>query len=1520
MKHVTAGRLWTLEQMRALNEQQIKVYADHAARDITSTAVPERILGASPVYTPNRNVANPRPPGGGSFDTGSAPGNEWTVTVGGRTWTINRVRNHNAGVRMELAASDKPDDLVFEQSLVDHQVWIRQVDVADPLATISTQFVPNDNQTGIWAFIISRGVAPMPMFAGRQYRYEFYIRPIPGNPLVGTIAITLNDDAWWIWSGGEWRQLRRPDQIIRRALRPRLGVLTERIDWEHRPLTLQANGYPDALQSGAITLADHPFSARLSDRDLVRFNDHIVHIVETDKTVTVESDIRLQIAAVGKGAAGSRSRAGASGAVIVRTIDVAKGDRLRVNGVVSDVYVNDRVVFQCPGFPTAAELGVHQVPASRGYGVPGSTYREIGNDDLGFRLHRSDRTAGAGGPGAGGSNTGGQGGRPYRLDWLPGGLLLGAGGNAGRNPGLNPGTAGEPPGSGGGQTGRTASLTLDPVVRPDLFYQFDETSRTASWRVGNPPTATRFEAADEFRFMYRTFEAQDPDPTESGQRMTFAQVAGTRGRLGYTAPSPWQSLSTGSAAIPEGQNSVAFFIQARRGTDRQEPAVQPLVELAEGAEPTINAITFSYTGDSPTELAYTLHGVGVGTRAPFGWRHRYQEDQDAQTAWVPASGFAPSAPDANLLTRSITIAEDTDRVTVQAQASNPNGNTPVFSETWTRPAPGTGEPSEVAAPGQASVTLVYDTTLREAVATMDAPRATHFAVRWLFTDRDGNETPVPSAHSDGTRVYSARQPGVTRRIEVGVETAELQVWAQPWNKRLPALPDSDERNWQAGPAGTASRAFAAAGPDTVEPPPRPNITFTGYNSTARQITINWTNTLADNSRLQVVEIDDKDDERVTYPTAGTGYSDWGTATSHTHTLRADTLSVRVNLQVRNGQAGSYNIVGAQATWEVPQVVDGTVPKPGTPTFVISNAQFTTVGYRFDVTINSVRSEAVRFKVNRPGTYTLTTGGASANLSGNVYTAYSSNRAYRLSFRGSVPSSGIVITAQGRNTLTDGSANPGPEGSTTWSHYGQVTSITLSPGPLEDSPVPGAAGTITWTVTAPNARQYSFSTDQRNWTPWSSSPTYTTAVPDTANTVSVHARARQSSRYLHRQTSATWIRPTPVLPPTPPTGPQVPVPTRPTAQGIAASNLRIQVSVSGRALDVAWSAQGTGLTYGTRVRYTINGVRRGSTRFVDRGTATSFSGTIPAGVSRIEVTVRAQATFGGQNFGDAEEDTVVRDLVPFVAPPRAPTVAVSVVSQAGGNIGYQLTFTSSASATGYRFRVLRGFAVLVDWVRWDTSRTQRFTLAESVAEAGSALTVEAQARSSTDLQSVSPTTRHRFDAFAGVGTIRPTVFPIAPGQPGGEVGAWNYRVVVSAANAGEYRFRIISTTPGGPGPGVLSNWGPIAGRHLLARSAGPLDAIVYTLQARRNSRSAYRTASFTWRRTGGQEEAPPGIEYRTAPPPGGWPDGQEPPPHDPSPQGGVLPPQRQSSFSGGDPKPGLVVIRHSAPGYEFVEAN
>ena len=706
MRHVQAGDIWTTELQRQLAAQQIHVFANRTTRDLLAVARSEQILGASPTVTSGEDIsASPRA-GAGDWST------DWPVVIDGHTYTIRRLRNHNGGARFQL--TERARRTAFQAAVAQAGVWFRQVLVSNPTETVD---VPLWQQRGrsdtIWAYIVSRGTYPMPQTANVGYRYEFYLpayNPITAGVLtVGTIGITLDDDRWWIWEAGRWRLLRRPDQIIRRGVRPRVGELTRRIDWNNQPLTLAGDDYTQAINANAMfPEADHPFSVDVSDRPLIAYQNHIVHIIESaaEKTFTLQTDIQLQIAAIGTGQTGDTTRGGNAAGLITRTINARKGDVLKVTGSTGQVLVNDRVLM----LP----------PVARPRQIGGTTAYYAG-----YRLHLGTE-ARPYGAGAGGNATRSAPGRAYNLNWIPGtngaNLLLGEGGSAGKTPRLNPGIAGRYPGSGGGQTGTTSSYELEPLIRPRLFYQFDDHSRRASWQVANPPEATDLNAASEFRFMYRTFAEQDPDPTARGDHLNFNQLAGTSGRLGYTAPSPWQSLSAGSTDRPrraEQRRVLHPSPQPRHRTHPIRTRHPPPHRTRRRRRPRHNRSRVR-----PRRPRHHHRNVPGG-------RHRYRNHRRVRMAqplprkqrrlvgvdfppnnqaWLR---FTPSDPPSTLV-RTLTIAAGTDQVTVEVQASNPNlpSGTPIRTAVWDRPAD-TGTPPPAAtvdAPAAASVNLVYNQT------------------------------------------------------------------------------------------------------------------------------------------------------------------------------------------------------------------------------------------------------------------------------------------------------------------------------------------------------------------------------------------------------------------------------------------------------------------------------------------------------------------------------------------------------------------------------------------------------------------------------------------------------------------------------------------------------------------------------------------------------------------------------------------------------------------------------------------
>ena len=215
-----------------------------------------------------------------------------------------------------------------------------------------------------WDFLYSRGnvVQAWPqkedISATRRYRIEIRTPDTTIRPVHGQMVITLDDDAWWMWTGQRWRELVAPPPQQRLFSPPRPGILAERAPgWEYLPQTIGSREYTRYVQAGRWPLDIHPFDTQLATETPVEFNDHIVHIVTDDRTVTVKHACTLQFAAVGRGANGGvyqsafrRGVGGGAGSVVLMTYPVLPGDTVRTNGPDGEVYVNGELIIDAfPG-------------------------------------------------------------------------------------------------------------------------------------------------------------------------------------------------------------------------------------------------------------------------------------------------------------------------------------------------------------------------------------------------------------------------------------------------------------------------------------------------------------------------------------------------------------------------------------------------------------------------------------------------------------------------------------------------------------------------------------------------------------------------------------------------------------------------------------------------------------------------------------------------------------------------------------------------------------------------------------------------------------------------------------------------------------------------------------------------------------------------------------------------------------------------------------------------------------------
>ena len=106
--------------------------------------------------------------------------------------------------------------------------------------------------------------------------------------------------------------------------------------------------------------------------------------------------------------------------------------------------------------------------------------------------------------------------------------------------------------------------------------------------------------------------------------------------------------------------------------------------------PTVSDIVFTYSHADTTALRFVASGTNVGSGSGHGWRYRYQVAGQAFTSWT---AFTVQTP-ANSLSVDLTIPSGAASIDFEVEASNADGSSTTYSETWTRPAaPPPGAPT-----------------------------------------------------------------------------------------------------------------------------------------------------------------------------------------------------------------------------------------------------------------------------------------------------------------------------------------------------------------------------------------------------------------------------------------------------------------------------------------------------------------------------------------------------------------------------------------------------------------------------------------------------------------------------------------------------------------------------------------------------------------------------------------------------------------------------------------------------------
>ena len=316
-----------------------------------------------------------------------------------------------------------------------------------------------------------------------------------------------------MWTGARWEELTAPPPILPRITLPEAGKLAApAATWENLPAVIPAGKY--ALDSAANRIpADiiSPFRTPLTDTP-GEFEDHIVHVVTDDRTVTLDYHCTLQICGVAPGGTGGGRRVtvnegGGAGGVMIVVVNGVPGDTLRVDGVNGKAWLNGQLILYPPR---------GQYTNQGNWATFGSTMGNPRNDVF-IREYLpgsqwdvyANQASGARGGGAGNRE-----GDPLVIPWTEGGFRVADGGHSG-DPIAAAGRAGLYPGAGGGGQGISAPGTAKPVT-PVLAAgtSFNESTRLISWTLVNPEGTPLSMQSDQFRWRYVCLLYTSPSPRD----------------------------------------------------------------------------------------------------------------------------------------------------------------------------------------------------------------------------------------------------------------------------------------------------------------------------------------------------------------------------------------------------------------------------------------------------------------------------------------------------------------------------------------------------------------------------------------------------------------------------------------------------------------------------------------------------------------------------------------------------------------------------------------------------------------------------------------------------------------------------------------------------------------------------------------------------------------------------------------------------------------------------------------------
>ena len=1151
----------TVEALQALSDREVDVYPSATERNAAVDNIPDQVLGTSPSITPRttRNADNTvlryR------FPT------DWTFTYQGVSWTVTSI-GANEEHRIVAAAVARTDRLTVPAipSGLDYaelRVW----PTADPTAVQSLPLSVNVARDH-WAWHAARYFVYL---SDRPHTWQLVIPGIRRRPPVGKMAITIDNDRWWMWTGQQWGEMVSPPPRARLWNAGPPGVPGRALSWEQAPLAVDARTLYDGVERGLIAgNADWPFSAHLASDLPVEHSGHLVHLLKSgSRTVTVTHDCRIQALCVGRGGRGSAYRpytggdsndshdfgaaGGGAGAVVEGVIALKKGDRLGVSP--GSVSVNGRTVIAAPagddGGDRTPGLGCTPGGNAGNRNQPGPDpahedavsplalpmafpYRRLvnaGSDGRGRINGPSDvDVRGGTGGGAGGPN-----GLGYSIPsgWLGRAIVVSEGGNGGTENAA--GAARVTPGSGGAGGGGGPPGTL-PLTAPDITWGFNDLRRQLSFTISGG-------GGNEYRWRVAWHTGTAPPVGDITDWTDYTAWE--------TGPVSWR------LGVAVQFYEVTIQAQVRRGSQTR---TQTVVALAEGTAPTNLGVVFNQLNAVRVEYTLTGFNVGVRTDGTQGFRHRWRRGTDPWSLWTPpdVSGNARFRQNRGPYTANV-ATEDT--LTVEVQAANNAGTTAVESFVWNRPStppPGLDPPSTPA------VLISYTTGSNTAVISWTASRAVEYRMRLSTIFRDG--TTDPGAWTDWSS-------STLRTFEVGATVAQITA-------------EVEARNQAGTSSATASRSFSAT---TLQPPPVPSISFTGF--TGGTLTAVWTNLRADASRWRTISTTDKGSSRTS------AWSSWTASAAASITVAADIDRVELQVQVRNGASPNFNVEQGSGVWQRPQAV------PADPEISVENVYAQTGRWRGTLVITSAGAERFHYRIS--------------DSEGNVltdWTGYSTRNRYDLDL-GAVDDDAFSLTieAQTRNTFGESK-----ETSFVWSSQGGVGPIRFNPFNLDPDPNNHRL-TISWQ--AASATEYQYAIDRpANWTPWSASPLAEVPLAVNVSTVTLHVRARAGPGFAYRQASATWTRPA-----APVTGPP--------------DNLNISLRVVGATWTASWSAESVlPVSYSYEFGYTAAGVSY-TLEAVDVGQSQIASGTVPLDATQVSVRMTATNARGSQSvFVDRQLST------------------------------------------------------------------------------------------------------------------------------------------------------------------------------------------------------------------------------------------------------------------------------------------